>query len=237
MTDLSSPSNFHPIKGALLMLLTAFAGFACSRPSHAATDLPAPAQDLTPQTTEDQPDATATAIFAGGCFWCTEAVFEQLEGVGTVISGYAGGSPDDANYQAVSAGLTDHAEAIEITYDPGVITYGQLLQVFFGAAHDPTHVNRQGNDRGRQYRSAIFYASDEEKQVAEAYIQQLNEAGIFSQPIATTLEPLTEFHPAEAYHQDYVVHNPNQPYVAGVAVPKVEKVRKDFKQLLKSEQK
>ncbi len=217
------------------MLLTAFAGFACSRPTHAASDLPVPDRDLTPVVTEDQPHATA--VFAGGCFWCTEAVFEQLRGVRSVVSGYAGGSDQDANYQAVSAGLTEHAEAIEITYDPQVITYGQLLRVFFGAAHDPTHVNRQGNDRGPQYRSAIFFASDDEKQVVQAYINQLTEAQMFDDPIATKLEPLTRFFPAEAYHQDYVVHNPNQGYVAAVAVPKVEKVRKDFGELLKNEQK
>ena len=219
--------------GVLLMLLTAFAGFACSRPTHAATDLPTPQQDLETQSTDEQP--TAVAVFAGGCFWCTEAVFEQLRGVDTVVSGYAGGDEADANYQAVSAGLTQHAEAIEITYHPDQISYGQLLQVFFGAAHNPTHVDRQGNDHGRQYRSAIFYQSPEEKQVAEAYIEQLTDAQIFDRPIATKLEPLTRFFPAEAYHQDYVVNNPTQGYVAAVAVPKVQKVRKDFDQLLKSE--
>ena len=215
------------------MLLTAFAGFACGRPTHAAADLPAPDQDLTAPETEEP--TTATAVFAGGCFWCTEAVFEQLRGVQSVVSGYAGGDEADANYQAVSAGLTQHAESIEITYDPQVISYGQLLRVFFGAAHNPTHVNRQGNDRGPQYRSAIFFQSPEEKQVAEAYIQQLTEAQIFDDPIATKLEPLTRFFPAEAYHQDYVVHNPSDGYVSAVAVPKVQKVRKDFGELLKEE--
>lgn len=214
------------------MLLTCFAGFACSRPTHAATEIPAAAEDLSVESTdENQP---AVAVLAGGCFWCTEAVFEALEGVESVVSGYAGGNEDDANYQAVSNGLTDHAEAIAITYDPAVISYGQLLRVFFAVAHNPTHVDRQGNDRGRQYRSAVFYASDQENSVAGAYIKQLDEAGVFDAPIATTLEPLTKFHPAEAYHQDYAEQNPSQPYVAAIALPKVEKLRKQFPDLLKS---
>lgn len=214
------------------MLLTCFAGFACSRPTHAATDLPAADQDIAAEST-DEPQA-AVAVLAGGCFWCTEAVFEPLAGVSSVVSGYAGGAEDDANYQAVSAGLTDHAEAIAITYDPSVISYGQLLRVFFAVAHNPTHVDRQGNDRGRQYRSAVFYANDEEQNVAGAYIKQLDDAGVFDAPIATTLEPLTVFHPAEAYHQDYAEQNPSQPYVAAIALPKVEKLRKQFPDLLKS---
>ncbi|MEO0515021.1 MAG: peptide-methionine (S)-S-oxide reductase MsrA [Planctomycetota bacterium] len=213
------------------MLLTCFAGFACSRPTHAATDLPAPETDLVVEATdESQP---AVAVLAGGCFWCTEVVFEKLQGVSTVVSGYAGGTADDANYKAVSNGLTDHAEVIAITYDPAVITYGQLLRVFFAVAHNPTHVNRQGNDVGRQYRSAVFFANDNEKRVAEAYIKQLNDAGVFDEPIATTLEPLTRFFPAEDYHQDYAEQNPGQPYVAYTALPKVEKLRKQFPELLK----
>lgn len=214
------------------MLLTCFAGFACSRPSHAATDLPAPTVDLEVEAT-DEPQP-AVAVLAGGCFWCTEAVFEKLEGVSSVVSGYAGGTEDDANYQAVSNGLTDHAEVIAITYDPAVISYGQLLRVFFAVAHNPTHINRQGNDVGRQYRSAVFFANDDEHRVTAAYIAQLNEAGVFDAPIATTLEPLTRFFPAEDYHQDYAEQNPRQPYVAAVALPKVEKLRKQFPDLLKS---
>ncbi|MEM8737723.1 MAG: peptide-methionine (S)-S-oxide reductase MsrA [Planctomycetota bacterium] len=219
--------------GALLMFLTAFAGFACGRPSHAATDLPLPAVDLEVQPGEEP--QTATAVFAGGCFWCTEIVFEQLEGVHTVVSGYAGGKADTAHYNAVSAGITDHAEVIAITYDPAVISYGQLLRVFFAVAHDPTQLNRQGNDVGPQYRSAVFYANEEEKAVTQSYIQQLEESGLFSRPIVTTLEPLTEFHVAEDYHQDYAVRNPNNPYVAFSATPKAEKVRKIFPELLKTE--
>ena len=214
------------------MLMTFFAGFACSRPSHAAADLPAPEVDLEVHASEEP--QSAVAVLAGGCFWCTEAVFEKLEGVSNVVSGYAGGNEDDANYQAVSNGLTEHAEVIAITYDPAVISYGRLLRIFFSVAHNPTHLNRQGNDIGQQYRSAVFFANDDEKRVAEAYIAQLTEAQVFDDPIATTLEPLTRFYPAEDYHQDYAELNPRQPYVAAVALPKVEKLRKQFPELLKS---
>lgn len=177
--------------------------------------------------------ARATAVFAGGCFWCTEAVFEELDGVIEAVSGYAGGSKDSANYKTVSTGRTGHAEAIEITYDPRKLSYEQLLKVFF-ATHDPTTKNRQGNDVGPQYRSAIFYANEEERQLASAFIQDLTDAGAFPQPIVTTLEPLTEFYPAESYHQNYVCYNPNQGYVRAVALPKVKKVREKFQALLKA---
>jgi len=176
---------------------------------------------------------SGTAVFAGGCFWCTEAVFEELDGVIEAISGYAGGTKATANYKAVSTGRTGHAEAIEITYDPRKISYEKLLEVFF-ATHDPTTKDRQGNDVGPQYRSAIFYANAQEKELAAAYIQDLNDAKIFSQPIVTTLEPLTEFYPAENYHQNYVCYNPNQSYVRAVALPKVKKVREKFQSLLKA---
>jgi len=178
--------------------------------------------------------AEAQAVLAGGCFWCTEAVYRQLAGVIDVESGYAGGSAETANYRAVCEGTTDHAEAIRIRYRPAEISFGQLLKVFMSAAHDPTQLNRQGNDRGRQYRSAIFYANPNEQQVARAYIEQLNAAGAFSSPIVTTLEPLTVFYPAEAYHQDYAARNPAQPYIAGVSAPKVAKLRKLFPKRLKA---
>ena len=178
--------------------------------------------------------AQATAVFAGGCFWCTEAVFEELEGVSEAVSGYAGGTKATANYQAVSAGNTGHAEAIAITYDPQKISYEQLLQVFF-ATHDPTTKDRQGNDIGPQYRSAIFYANEQEKELAAAYMQDLTEAKAFARPLVTTLEPLTEFYPAENYHQNFVCYNPNQGYVRAVAMPKVKKVREKFPSLLKAQ--
>ena len=169
-------------------------------------------------------NSTATAVLAGGCFWCTEAAFEQLEGVLDVTSGYTGGAAETANYKAVCGGDTGHAEAIRITYDPAKISYGQLLDVFFDA-HDPTQLNRQGNDIGTQYRSAIFYVNEEEKRAADEKIKQLNASKHFPRPIVTTLEPLGEFFPAEDYHQDYARNNPEQSYIQAVSVPKVCKVR------------
>jgi len=169
----------------------------------------------------------ATAVFAGGCFWCVEAVFEELDGVVDAVSGYAGGAKETANYEAVCTGTTGHAEAVQIVYDPSKIDYRKLLQVHF-ATHDPTTLNRQGNDVGPQYRSAIFYANDDEKQAAQAYIDELTRAHAYDNPIVTTLEPLREFFPAETYHQSYVCTNPRQGYVQAVALPKVAKVRKLF---------
>ncbi len=203
-------------------------GPACSRPTDDLDAVPQPATNLKPTDA-----AEASIVVAGGCFWCVEGVFEQLDGVGDVISGYAGGDAGSANYQAVSSGSTDHAEVVKIDYDPEKISYAQLLKVFFTVAHDPTQLNRQGPDRGRQYRSAVFYQSDEEKQVVESYIQQLNESGAFGDPIATALEPLGQFHPAEASHQDFVRLNPTHPYIVHQALPKVKKVREKFADLTK----
>lgn len=175
-----------------------------------------------------------TAVLAGGCFWCTEAVFQQIEGVEKVVSGYTGGEARTANYEAVCTGRTGHAEAIQITYDPRKVSFGQILKIFFSVAHDPTQVNRQGNDVGTQYRSAIFYADPEQKRVAEAYIKQLDEAHIFRAPIATEVTPLQAFYPAEGYHQNYCNLNPHNPYVAAVAEPKVEKTRKLYAEMVKA---
>ncbi|HYP14568.1 MAG TPA: peptide-methionine (S)-S-oxide reductase MsrA [Bryobacteraceae bacterium] len=174
-----------------------------------------------------------TAIFAGGCFWCTEAVFEPLTGVDKVVSGYAGGDAKSADYRKVSSGQTNHAEVIEITYDPKVITYAQLLKVFFAVAHDPTQLNYQGPDHGRQYRSAIFYRTPEQKNVAEKYIKQLTDAKAFPKPIVTELTQLTKFYPAEEYHQDFVRRNPDHPYVMQWAVPKIKKLKAEFSASLK----
>jgi peptide-methionine (S)-S-oxide reductase len=174
-----------------------------------------------------------TAVLAGGCFWCVEAVFKELRGVTLVSSGYAGGSASTADYRTVCSGQTNHAEAIEVRYDASQTTFGQLLKIHFSVAHDPTQKDRQGNDVGRQYRSAIFYADEEQQSVAEAYIRQLDEARVFASPIATTLEPLKTFYVAEEYHQDYAARNPYQPYVAYVAMPKVEKLRENFAEKLK----
>ncbi|MCC7145517.1 MAG: peptide-methionine (S)-S-oxide reductase MsrA [Phycisphaeraceae bacterium] len=180
------------------------------------------------------PAVTARAVFAGGCFWCVEAVFEELDGVIDAVSGYAGGPANLAHYDRVSNGDTGHAEVVMIIYDPAKISYEKLLEVHF-ATHDPTTLNRQGNDVGPQYRSAIFYAKEQEKQVAEAYIRKLTEAGVYSRPIVTMLEPLDGFYPAETYHQNYVCANPRQNYVQGVALPKVDKVRHQFPDLLKDQ--
>lgn len=191
-------------------------------------NFPAPVLDVKPGTAEPQ-----TAILAGGCFWCTEAVLLPLDGVMSVVSGYIGGEAATANYEAVCSGTTGHAEAIRVTFAPEVISYGQLLRVFFAVAHDPTQLNRQGNDRGTQYRSAIFPIDDEQRAVAEAYIAQLDAAGVFPQPIATTVEAATPFYTAEAYHQNFAARNPHQPYVAAVAAPKVAKLEKYFADRLK----
>lgn len=190
-----------------------------------------------PDPIVDTPPAGKTgrqlAVLAGGCFWCVEAVFNELEGVESVRSGYAGGTAETANYKAVCSGTAGHAEAIEVVYDPSKTTFGQLLKIHFSIAHDPTQLNRQGNDTGSQYRSAIFYADEEQRHIAEAYIRQLNEANVFSGPIVTTLEPLKQFFVAESYHQNYAALNPGQPYIAYVAQPKVEKLRAYFGNRLK----
>ncbi|MCC6860003.1 MAG: peptide-methionine (S)-S-oxide reductase MsrA [Bryobacterales bacterium] len=188
----------------------------------AAQNFPDPAIDVKPAT------GRQTAVLAGGCFWCTEAVFEIMEGVEDVVSGYAGGTKETARYDIVSTGRTGHAEAILITYDPAKTSYGQLLKIFFSVAHDPTTLNRQGPDTGPQYRSAIFYVDQEQKRVAEAYIRQLNEAGVFRSPIVTQVVPLDKFYTAEGYHQDYAGRNRSNPYIVHVSDPKVEKLKKMY---------
>jgi len=185
-----------------------------------AADFPDPAIDVKAAS------GPQTAVLAGGCFWCTEAVFEIIEGVDDVISGYAGGTKETAKYDIVSTGRTGHAEAVLITHDPKRMSYGQLLKIFFSVAHDPTTLNRQGPDIGTQYRSAIFYANDEQKRVAEAYIKQLNEAKVFRSPIVTQVVPLDKFYTAEGYHQNYAVQNRSNPYIVNVSDPKVEKLKK-----------
>ena len=173
------------------------------------------------------------AYFASGCFWCVEAIFESVEGVGEVISGYAGGKKGTANYQAVSSGRTQHAEAVEVYYDPEIVSYETLLIVFFGS-HDPTTLNQQGPDRGPQYRSAIFYTSEAEKNQAEAYIEKINEAQ-FGGNIVTELVPFEAFYEAEDYHQDYEAKNPNQPYVRSVSIPRLKRFQEKFPELLKKD--
>jgi peptide-methionine (S)-S-oxide reductase len=196
---------------------------ACT-PSGAATPLPNVIAD-TPLATAK---GTETAVLAGGCFWGVQAVFQHVKGVTQVISGYSGGAKETAEYEKVSSGKTGHAESVQITYDPSRITYGQLLKVYFSVAHDPTELNRQGPDVGTQYRSAIFYSSDEQKRVASAYIAQLEAAKVFSGPIVTQAVPLQAFYPAEAYHQDYVVHHPYEPYIVINDLPKIANLQRQF---------
>ena len=188
-----------------------------------------------PNPTIDAPLAKVkgeqTAVLAGGCFWGIEAVYEHVKGVTRVESGYAGGSAESAQYGTVSSGETGHAESVHITYDPSQVTYGQLLKVFFAVAHDPTELNRQGPDTGKQYRSAIFYANDEQKRIAESYIAQLDQAKIFPHRIVTQVAPLKGFYEAERYHQDYLVNHPDEPYIVYNDLPKLESLRKQLPEL------
>lgn len=174
----------------------------------------------------------STAVFANGCFWCTEAVFSSLKGVSSVVSGYTGGTTPDPTYEKVHDGHTGHAEAIKIQYDPAVISYDDLLNVFFNT-HDPTTLNRQGNDVGTEYRSAIFYADDEQKKIAEALVKELNESKAYDVPVVTEVKPLEIFYPAESYHQEYYKHHSDQPYCQIVIAHKLEKLQKRFAELLK----
>jgi peptide-methionine (S)-S-oxide reductase len=176
---------------------------------------------------------TEKAVFGGGCFWCTEAVFKILKGVKSVMPGYAGGKAEDATYEKVASGRTDHVEVTEVEYDPSEIRFRDLLTVFFGS-HDPTTVNRQGNDIGPQYRSVIFYTTETQKEETEKFIKELNDSNIHGDPIVTTAEPLDKFYPAENYHKDYYENNKYQPYCQIIINPKLEKVQEKFANLLKS---
>ena len=211
-----------------LLLLVGFT-FACSTADASSTPLPDPEVDAPLAKTKGE----QKAVLAGGCFWGIEAVFEHVKGVSDAKSGYAGGDAASADYRKVSSGTTGHAESVLVTYDPSQVTYGQLLKVFFSVAHNPTELNRQGPDRGTQYRSAIFYANEEQKRIAEAYIKQLDRAKVFNQSIVTQVTPLEAFHDAESYHQDYLAQHPNEPYIVINDIPKVENLRKQLPQLYK----
>ena len=191
-----------------------------------------------PDPVVDSPRAAvpgeAAAVLAGGCFWCVEAVYRQLDGVSDVVNGYAGGSAREADYHTVSTGRTGHAEAVEVRYDPKRVSYGDLLRVFFSIAHDPTQPDGQGYDIGPQYRSEIFASDDAEADVAKRYIAQLDAAHVFDRPIVTKVSRLDRFYPAEDYHQDYAAKHPDQPYIQAVAAPKVAKLRKYFSDRLKT---
>ena len=193
-----------------------------------AADFPNPIVD-----NKDSGAGKQTAVLSGGCFWCVEVVYQQIAGVEKVVSGYSGGDASTAHYDMVSTGTTGHAESVQVTYDPRKVSYGQILKVFFHVAHDPTQLNRQGPDRGPQYRSAIFYSNPEQQKIAEAYIKQLDEAKVFRGPIVTQVVPLKIFYPAEEHHQNFCRRNPTNPYVQNVAMPKVDKAKKEVPELLK----
>ena len=201
--------------------------FACTASGQPRAPIPAAKVDATLASKPGK----QTAVFAGGCFWGTQSVFERVKGVLKTTAGYAGGSAATATYDQVIRETTGHAESVEVVYDPSQITYGQLLRIFFAVAHDPTQLNRQGPDVGTSYRSAIFYANDEQKQIAEAYIQQLDAAKVFPQPIVTQLTALKGFYRAEDYHQDYALHNPDNPYIKVCDVPKIKALKEVFPQL------
>ena len=192
--------------------------------------LPDPAVDVAP----DPAVKTETAVFAGGCFWGVEAVFEHVRGVKSAVSGYSGGSALSARYMLVATGRTGHAEAVRVVYDPTQVSYGQLLKVFFSVVHDPTQLDRQGPDVGPQYRSQVFAANRGQQRVAEAYIAQLEAAGVFPGPIVTRVTPLDGFHPAEAHHQDYLARHPDQPYIVHNDAPKLVNLKRMFPKLYRA---
>jgi peptide-methionine (S)-S-oxide reductase len=203
---------------------------ACKSARASVTAFPDPVLDA-PLTSAS---SKQTAVLAGGCFWGVDAVFKHVKGVIKVTSGYSGGSGDTAQYETVSTGETGHAESVRIIYDPSQISYGQLLKVFFSVAHDPTELNRQGPDTGTQYRSAIFYRNEEQKRIADAYIDQLNKARVFGAAIVTKVSSLQSFYEAESYHQDYLAHHPDEPYIIFNDLPKLENLRKQFPDLYKA---
>jgi peptide-methionine (S)-S-oxide reductase len=219
--------------GSAILLILVMIVITMSRSNAATTSASA-----IPNPTLDAPLATTrgeqTAVLAGGCFWGVEAVFEHVKGVSRVESGYSGGSAATAQYETVSSGTTGHAESVRIAYDPSQITYGQLLKVFFAVAHDPTELNRQGPDTGTQYRSVIFYSNEEQKRIAQAYIEQLNQAKVFGRKMVTQVVPFQSFYEAEGYHQNYLVNHPTDPYIVYNDLPKLENLRKQLPELYKA---
>jgi peptide-methionine (S)-S-oxide reductase len=211
----------------LILAASLLAATACNAKAGTASPVPSPAVDA-PRASVS---AKQTAVVSGGCFWGVQAVFQHVKGVISATSGYAGGSKKNPDYETVSTGETGHAESVKIVYDPSQITYGELLRIFFSVAHDPTQLNRQGLDEGTQYRSSIFFTSDEQKRIAEAYIAQLDQAKVFPSPIVTKVVPLQAFYAAEAYHQNYATLHPDQPYIMFNDAPKVEHLRQEFPDL------
>jgi peptide-methionine (S)-S-oxide reductase len=218
--------NLRTVRIQICSTLVAMA--ACSGCMAAAkTPIPAPTSDVALVPTAGR----QTAVFAGGCFWGTQSVFERVRGVVATTAGYAGGSASTATYDQVSSETTGHAESVKIVYDPSKITYGKLLQIFFSVVHDPTQLNRQGPDVGTSYRSVIFYSNEEQRKISTAYIAQLDAAKVFAKPIVTQVTPLKGFYDAEAYHQDYALHNPGNPYIQVCDRPKIEALKEQFPEL------
>src|SRR5271155_1336365 len=216
----------YAVRNTAVSLLMAFAAsLGCNAANRAP--IPAPTTD----SALAQTPGKQTAVFAGGCFWGTQSVFERVKGVLETTAGYSGGSRYTATYDQVNQENTGHAESVKVVYDPSKITYGQLLWVFFSVVHDPTQRNRQGPDVGESYRSVIFYASDEQQKISKAYIAQLDAAKVFHKPIVTQVVPLKGFYDAESYHQDYALHNPNNPYIQVCDRPKMDALKKEFPDL------
>jgi peptide-methionine (S)-S-oxide reductase len=216
---------------ALLLLALPVAAFWQTYGSAAepATEIPAPTIEASKEgASKAGTSGLQTVVLAGGCFWGVQAVFQHVKGVSQAVSGYAGGTKETATYEVVSSGQTGHAESVQVTFDPRQISYGRILQIYFSVAHDPTQLNRQGPDAGTQYRSAIFYQNESQKSIAQAYIAQLDKAGVFKRPIVTQVNQLTGFYPAEAYHQDYATVHPSSPYIAYYDLPKVENLQHVF---------
>jgi peptide-methionine (S)-S-oxide reductase len=218
--------HLRSVANAAFALVLTLATVACHSESVEHGPIPAPTSDLPLATSPGR----ATAVFAGGCFWGTQAVFERVKGVISTAAGYSGGTAGSANYEAVSSETTDHAESVQVIYDPSRLTYGQLLRVFF-TIHDPTTRDRQGPDEGTSYRSAIFYANDDQKRIAEAYIAQLDAAHAWKHKIVTQVVPLKAFYRAEEYHQDYALKNPNNPYIMVCDRPKITTLKADYPDL------
>jgi peptide-methionine (S)-S-oxide reductase len=207
--------------------ILALAGTIACHASSRAVKLPDPAADAPLSKTK----GTQTVVLAGGCFWGIQAVFEHVKGVTNATSGYSGGAANTAQYETVSTGRTGHAESVRVVFDPSQVSFGQILKVFFSVAHDPTELNRQGPDEGTQYRSVVFYSSDDQKRVAQAYIDQLNRAKLFPEPIVTQVVALQAFYTAEDYHQNYAEHHPNEPYIAINDLPKLDHLKQTLPEL------
>ena len=229
-SSLFKGASFARLAGVAALVLGAIAVQRVANSAEAATQVPPPAQDEKVTATHSE-----TAVFAGGCFWGVQGVFEHVRGVKQVAAGYSGGAASTAQYETVSGGDTGHAESVQITYDPTQITYGRLLQIFFSVAHNPTELDYQGPDHGPQYRSAVFPVNPEQRTVAQAYIAQLDKAHVFSQPVVTRVENFKGFYPAENYHQNFLVLHPDYPYIAINDLPKVTDLKKMFPDLYRND--